>query len=232
MQSSQITTFTFFQFSSFKGKFWAFSQMGLAHSILKNIEGQTFYKLMGSGRGEGFSFMPDFSIYVLMQVWESILVAEDFLTNSSLIKNYNEHCENCHTVYSYNIASHGLWDGQSPFKKPETNSPSNGPIIVLTRATIKWSKMIRFWRYVPTSHNSLKQSKGLLYAKGVGEWPFRNMATISMWRDEEAMKNFAYSSKEHRKAIALTKELNWYKEELFARFEVFNATGDLQSLSR
>jgi heme-degrading monooxygenase HmoA len=58
----------------------------------------------------------------------------------------------------------------------------------------------------------------MLYSKGVGEVPFLNMATFSVWKSAEAMKNFAYQSKEHLKAIKMTRELGWYSEELFARF--------------
>ena len=44
---SQITTSTFFKLETFSNKWWAFTQMQLGHTKLKNISGLTFYKLFG-----------------------------------------------------------------------------------------------------------------------------------------------------------------------------------------
>ncbi|MBK9459894.1 MAG: hypothetical protein IPN94_10800 [Sphingobacteriales bacterium] len=62
---SQIITTTFFKVESFSNKWWAFTQMQFGHSSLKNIEGLTFYKLLGSGAKNGFSSIPNFGTYVL-----------------------------------------------------------------------------------------------------------------------------------------------------------------------
>jgi hypothetical protein len=39
------------------------------------------------------------------------------------------------------------------------------------------------------------------------------------------LKAFAYQQKEHAKAVQLTRELAWYKEEMFARFKVTDSFG-------
>ena len=64
----------------------------------------------------------------------------------------------------------------------------------------------------------LTNNPDLIYTKGVGEVPFVQMATFSIWKNLEAVKQFAYKSKEHATAVKMTRELKWYKEELFARF--------------
>ncbi len=221
---SQVTTISFFKFNSARHQLWALSMMQLAQNDLKKVNGQSFYKLMGSGRGLGFNAFPDWTTYVLLQVWESESAAELFFNGSALMKNYRQRTTEVWIVYLKNIASHGLWDGGNPFLA-EKNIPQVNAILVLTRATIRWHKLISFWRYVPTSHKPLKDNDGLIYTKGVGELPVIQMATLSIWKDAQSLKNFAYNSSEHRQAIEMTRKLNWYKEELFARFTPYKSVG-------
>ena len=44
-------------------------------------------------------------------------------------------------------------------------------------------------------------------------------------QDQAALKKFAYQQKEHARAVQLTRELDWYEEEMFARFKVINSFG-------
>lgn len=221
---SQTTTITFFKFDRVSIKFWALSMMKFAHEGLKEIPGQTFYKLMGSGRGLGFNAFPDWSTYVLLQVWESEDAAQVFFDAAKIFQDYRKRATEIWTVYLKNVSTHGQWGGGNPFQVDESLSNTE-IIVVLTRATIKWHKIISFWRYVPTSHQPLKDNSGLLYTKGVGELPIIQMATLSIWKDIESLNNFAYSTKEHREAINKTRKLNWYKEELFARFKPYKSIG-------
>ena len=79
---NQITTITFFKFKSFYNKLWALFMMQFAHSYIKKTGNQTFYKLMGSGKGLGFNPIPDWSVYCLIQVWDTEKDADLFLENS------------------------------------------------------------------------------------------------------------------------------------------------------
>jgi len=221
---SQTTTVTFFKFQSKADKLWALSMMQLAHAGLKKVPGQSFYKLMGSGRGLGFNALPDWSTYALLQTWESEEAARLFFEASNTIAHYRQRASEVWTIFLKNISAHGLWDGRNPFQAQE-DLPSTELIAVLTRATIKWHKIIPFWKYVPTSHQPLKENDGLIYTKGVGEVPIVQMATFSIWKNKESLNNFAYASPEHRVAIQKTRELNWYKEELFARFKPYKSIG-------
>lgn len=231
MITGQITSVTFFKLSHIFSGLWAFGQMQFAHSSLRAVDGQHFYKLMGSGKGTGFNPWPDWSLYVLLQVWTNEGYADNFFRNSPFFRSYRDKSSAYATVYAQNTGSHGSWGGRNPFSKSEAVN-AGGPQWVLTRATIKSSMLRKFWGYVPTSGRPLATAPGLIYTKGVGEWPLTQMATLSFWESADAMKNFAYGSPEHKKAIALTKALNWYKEELFARFVPYRMTGNLHSLDR
>ncbi len=198
--------------------------MQLAHKSFRNVRGQSFYKLMGSGRGLGFNAFPDWTTYVLLQVWDNEEAAQVFFDSADILENYRKRTIEVWTVYLKNVSAHGQWDGRNPFRAEEL-FPAGEIILVLTRATIKWHKVISFWRYVPTSHQPLKDNAGLIYTKGVGELPVIQMATLSIWRNIESLNNFAYHSKQHREAINRTRKLNWYKEELFARFKPYKSIG-------
>jgi len=220
----QVTTITFCKFKSLFHKLWAFFMMQFAHSYLKEVDGMTFYKLMGSGKGLGFNPLPDWSVYALIQVWKSHEHAEHFFNSAELIRKYRARSIECMTIFMKCLSTHGQWSGQEPFSKTVPAAPGL-PIVVITRATIRYSKLIKFWRFVPTAQKPVSRADGLIYTKGIGEVPIKQMATFSLWKNEAQMKKFAYESTDHQQAIKLTRELNWYKEELFARFTPYQYNG-------
>jgi hypothetical protein len=197
--------------------------MQFAHKHLKNIKGLKFYKLLGTGGGNGFRWDADFSVFAFLATWEHEEAADQFIQNSLLFSLYRENAEEIWTVYMLPVRSYGKWDGINPFS-PVTEKKSK-KIAVITRASIALKQLINFWRYVPSTSHSLKAYDGLIYSKGIGEWPVVQMATFSLWDDEESMKAFAYKNPLHQKVIRKTRELNWYTEELFARFSPVKTSG-------
>ncbi len=114
------------------------------------------------------------------------------------------------------VQAHGAWSGVNPFL-PLATITSNGPIAVLTRATLQLSRMRAFWSEVPNTSRVLEKAEGRIASIGIGEAPFVRQATFSLWRSEEEMQAFAYRS-DHQRVIRRTREERWYREELFARF--------------
>ena len=201
--------------------------MQFAHSDLAEVKGLSFYRLMGSGKGKGFNPLPDWSVYSLLQVWESEEDANQFFNSSTLIEKYKSHTSEQYTLYMKNVSAGGTWVGKNPFEKGTDLDPSL-PIAVITRATIKWNWLIRFWKYVPASQEPLEGNKGLVYTKGIGEVPVVQMATFSLWKNFDAVKEFAYNSKQHKEAIRRTRKNEWYREELFSRFHPYKSSGTWQ----
>lgn len=228
----EITSVTFFKCRGFKNQFWLFKMMRFSHAFLQEVKGQTFYKLMGSGRGIGFNPWPDFSTYAMIQVWEDEQHAHRFFEDAKLMERYERHTTNRWTLLMRNITSKGRWSGNSPFA-PSTNlDPHNPYIAVITRATIRPSRLWQFWKYVPTSQKPLTNQPGLIYTKGIGELPVLQMATFSLWESEQALKHFAYQRSEHTVAIQKTRQLDWYSEELFSRFQPFASYGNWEDLNQ
>ena len=222
---AQVTTITFFRYTTLANKLWAFGMMQFGHNHLKRTKGLTFYKLLGTGKGNGFNPLPDWSTYALLQVWHSEGDANAFFSDSQLCKKYEARSTDQWTIYMKPIKAEGMWSGQNPFRLSEDLDEDNALLAIITRATIRKRLLVKFWRYVPTSEKPLKGNNGLIYTKGIGEIPLMQMATFSVWKSFDDLQNFAYKSKEHSKAITMTRQLNWYKEELFSRFQPYKSIG-------
>ena len=221
---NQITTCTFFKVSGLSNKWWAFKQMQLGIKALQGIAGLTFFKLLGSGGKSGFSAVPNFGTYVLFCVWDSEKNAANFFEHHPFFKTYTSRSTESFTVYSNAAESHGSWDGIQPFSS-QAKLELSQPILVLTRARIRLRKLPSFWSNVAQVSHSLNDYKGVLFSIGVGEWPLIQQATISIWETQAEMIDYAYKNEEHKNVIKLTRKLNWYKEEMFARFQPYKLKG-------
>ncbi|MBG8554097.1 spheroidene monooxygenase [Hymenobacter sp. BT594] len=200
--------------------------MGTAQRPLQRVPGLQFQKLLGSGAG-GFGALPNLLRYGFMAVWESEAAAEDFFNSHPLWREYKHRCQEIWTAHLAPIKSHGLWDKQNPFDYPDTSQAADGPVAVLTRASIRWHKTPRFWRYVAPTSATIAQAPGVLAAIGLGELPVVRQATFSLWTSAQAMQDYAYRSEKHKEVIKLTRQEKWYGEELFARFRVLSSRGTL-----
>ena len=221
---SQITTSTFFKVETSANKWWAFKQMQLGLIQLKNVSGLSFYKILGSGAKNGFSAIPNFGTYILLCVWESENQSETFFAENNFFKEYQERSSEHMTVYMHSAEVHGTWDQKQPFQKNAELSMDK-PIIVLTRARIRFRKLLSFWSRVGSVSQSLENYEGLVLSIGVGEWPLIQQATISIWKTQQEMMDYAYKNPKHREVVMLTRKLKWYKEEMFARFIPYKFVG-------
>lgn len=213
---------SFYYFKGSSNAWWAFKQMRLAHTFLSTTKGLKFYKLLGSGSGDGFSIFPDFNVFALLQVWDS-RQSESLALQADWFKDLAERREGHYNFELEPYVSRGSWSGEQPFKNQEVDETEL--MAVITRARIKSSQLFAFWRSVPEVSKHIKTQKSLLYQKGIGEWPLIEQATFSVWNREEAMKDFAYKQKAHREVVKKTRERQWYSEEQFTRFMIPNHYG-------
>ncbi|WKN44075.1 spheroidene monooxygenase [Tunicatimonas pelagia] len=221
----QITTITFLKFKGLEQKWWAMRQMRDANDVLKSVPGLCFYKLLGSGGGNGFSIIPDTSTYALLLVWEDRTFAEAFFKHHPYCYRGSINTLHQWTVFLEATKVRGTWQQQQPFSVRESMFP-DGPIAVVTRATIHLKKLWSFWKNVPKVSDRLRQHQaGLLFSKGIGEFPLTQQATFSLWKSRDAMVQYAYHSAKHREMIKKTRQLGWYREELFAEFTLTKVRG-------
>jgi hypothetical protein len=221
---AQLTTISFYKFTSPADRWWAFGMMGKAGIALGKVNGRTFWKLMGTGGGDAYQWYPDWSTYALLSVWESSEAAHDFFNTHPTALEYASRANESLRFDLQAYRAHGSWGGAQPFELVAPDE--SGLVCVMTRARIRPKKLIRFWRRVPQVSRSLHFGTAPLFGKGVGTLPLIQQATFSCWPSAEALRDYAYNRKEHAEVVKLTRQLDWYSEELFARFKPIAISGN------
>ncbi len=177
-----------------------------------------FFKLMGTGKNGSFSILPSISRWSMLIAWDNRADYEQFLNKSVIIVYLKLFGAENHDMLFSCVQSRGQWDGANPFSPADPVVRRSSSVAVLTRATIRLSKLAAFWCNVPEAERTLRNTPGLLFSLGMGEFPLFRQATFSIWESTDAMHHFVYSTKHHRKVISRTRKEHWYKEELFAEF--------------
>lgn len=187
----------------------------------KNI---SFYKLMGTGKNGTFDKKPDLNQWAIMAAYKTEI------TDTNIEKLYGKFISKwlsvfkctVHTHLLEPIEGHGTWDSKKPFGNLPPKSDFEGKIAVITRATIRLSKLKFFWENVAPIAVKMSTAKGFITSYGVGEIPWIKQATFSIWDSKEDMKNFAYGMKEHAEVIKKTRQQKWYSEDMFTRFRIIS----------
>jgi hypothetical protein len=189
-------------------------------SLNKNI---SFYKLMGSGKNGSFDKTPDLKQWAILTVHSEPSPVESSFSKlyGSFIGGWIKKLAAETSMFILEpLEGHGTWDKKDVFGNLNVRSDHDGRIAVLTRASIKVSKMKEFWANVPAVSQAMKEAKGLQFSIGIGEVPWLDQATFSVWENKESMKAFAYGMKDHSDVIRKTRQRDWYKEEMFVRFRI------------
>jgi hypothetical protein len=182
---------------------------------------------MGCGKNGSFDKIPDLRQWAVLQVFDASATSDtaSYATPAFLLHWWQFfHCE-LSTVVMEPLEGHGKWDGKECFGNIRRQADDEGPVGVLTRATIRIPKLKSFWSNVPGVTAAMNEAEGLICTVGIGEIPWIKQATFSIWENREAMKNFAYRMKAHAAVIRKTREDNWYSEEMFVRFKILSING-------
>ncbi len=168
----------------------------------------------------GFSVFPDFSNYVVISSWKNDKDREKFLQTNKVINSVIKKCSERIEIKIDPYESKGSWDKLNPFKN--NSEYNNERILIITRARVKFKKIIDFFINTSKASNSIKHHEGAHFYKGVGELPIIEQATISIWENEEKMKFYAYNNSDHMKVIMKARKRKWYSEELFVRCNIIH----------
>jgi hypothetical protein len=188
-----------------------------------------FYKLMGTGKNGSFDIWPDFRQWSVMLFYNKSLFND--VSGKSIAKKLLGTFINTwlklsqakvRFIHLEPYAGHGSWDNQSFISQRKSSEEPVGRIAVLTRATIRLTRLIAFWKAVPSTSFQLDQHPGFVFSIGVGEIPLIKQATFSIWESEADMKSYAYKMRAHQEVIKRTRDENWYAEEMFLRFRLLD----------
>ncbi|MGR3434356.1 MAG: spheroidene monooxygenase [Shimia sp.] len=219
---SQAVTLSFFRFAGAGAKLWAFAMMGLVRGRLRRVPDIGFWKLCGSGTGEGFTPIPNTAVYAILATWPSRAVAEARIAEAGPFRAYRARATEAWTVFLTPTQARGDWAGTKPFSVSDDATP--GPLAALTRATIRPRILWDFWGQVPAIEDVIGADPNVAFKIGIGEVPWLHQVTFSIWPDARAMAAFARGGP-HAEAIRAVRTHGWFREELYARFAVTGEHG-------
>lgn len=191
---------------------------------LRRSPGVTFAKVLGTASD---SFVP---AAATPRRWATLICRHSTEPAGAATDWWDRHAVEQAALTLRPLSSHGSWDGRAPFDLPTRQQPWPGPVVVLTRSSLRARAAGRFYRAVPPVAAELRATPGCRLAFGVGEAPLLRQGTVSLWESTEAMTTFAYRSTHHAAVVAATPTQDWYAEQLFTRFALLEATGTINGL--
>ncbi len=219
----QTVSLSLYRFPSVAARLWVLGQMAAARLSFARMPDVGFWKLCGSGTGEGFTPRPDTAVWAILATWPDTETARARVAEAPVYRRWARHASESWTVFLSPASVRGEWSGKSPFTA--SGAALDGPVAALTRATIRPATMLRFWNRVPDISAVIGQDPNVIFKIGIGEVPILHQVTFSIWPDTAAMANFARGDGPHGRAIRAVREHGWFREELYARFHILGASG-------
>ena len=219
----QTVTLSFFRFGPGLPRVWAFAMMGLARLSLRRVPDLRFWKLCGSGTGEGFTPRPNTAVYAILATWPDQATARARLNDAGIFRRYRARADEAWTVFLAPVSARGAWSGVAPFA-PDGPVP-DGPLAVLTRASLRPASGIALLaararhqpgdRQRPQCRLQDRHRRGAAVASG---------HLLDLARPAEH-GDFARADGPHARAIKAVREGDWFREELYARFRILGDAG-------
>ncbi|MFT4782402.1 MAG: spheroidene monooxygenase [Paracoccaceae bacterium] len=243
----QTVSLSFHRFDAWSARLWVLGQMGAARLSLPRVPGIGFWKLCGSGLGEGFTPIPNTAVWAILATWPDEATAREQTARAPVFERWRNKSSETWTVFLSTTSVRGAWSGANPFDVAQSDvDPDAGsetvsqtgadtkpaPIAALTRATVKPSVAMKFWRRVPNISRTIGADPNVAFKIGIGEVPWMQQVTFSIWPDVRAMADFARSPNgPHAQAIQAVRDGAWFREELYARFRILGDSGQWEGKS-
>jgi hypothetical protein len=204
--------------ASFPGRHvpWAVSQLVRGPAAWRSEPGLRFARVLGSGRDGGFGLRPGLDHQGVFLMFDEVADALACLARSPRIAAYRERAGQCLVAVLQASSARGRWAGQAMQAVVPAPGPGE-PVVALTRASIRASQALRFWRHSPPSESALARAPGCQWAVGLGEAPVLRQATLSLWDDTAAMNAYARQGA-HQQAIVASQQAGFFTEWMFVRF--------------
>jgi hypothetical protein len=204
---------------------WALARLARGPGSVRPVPGLRFARVLGSGRGGGFGLVPGLDCQGVFATFDDADQAAAFATGSDTAHAYRGRALEHFFLVLRASSSRGSWAGQAMAPAAATGAPpTEGPVVALTRASIKPSRMLEFWRHSPPAEADLAGAPGCRLAVGLGEAPLLRQATVSVWDNVQAMDGYARHGA-HQRAIRASWGGGYFSEWMFVRFELLRAHG-------
>ena len=199
--------------------------MGAARLALRRERRALFWKLCGSGTGEGFTPRPNWGVWAILATWPDEATARAATTDSPVWQRWRARAGESWTIFLDPLSARGRWAGVNPFLPDLPGQHAQGPLAALTRATVRPSRALKFWDRVPSISAVIGTDPNVAFKIGIGEVPLFHQVTFSIWPDTASMAAFARGDGPHGRAIKAVRDGNWFNEELYARFRLLGSMG-------
>jgi hypothetical protein len=207
---------------------WGWWRVARGQRSLQGQPGLVFAKALGSGHEGGFGLRPSASRQGLFAVFDGEDLADDFIERSEHVQVYRRRSRESCLLKLRATSSRGSWGGQQIAVTAQTDAP--GPVVALTRASIRPRRVGAFWRQSPSSEASLERAQGCHLAVGLGEAPVLRQATFSLWQSQAHMDSYARSGA-HLAAIRAAYDGRYFSESMFVRFVPLLMRGQWKGVS-
>jgi spheroidene monooxygenase len=202
-------------------RLWGYARFLSGRYVLPHFAGLRFARMLGSGHDGGFGLRPSFSRQGLLAAFADEISAARFLA-SPFVAGYRRRSREFLTAMLRAYSCRGSWGGNR--LAIAAGVPASGPVVALTRASIRPSRAIEFWRRAPPAEASLAGAAGCLLAAGLGEAPLLRQATFSIWESVAAMDAYARTGA-HLAAIRASHSGGYFSESMFVRFAPLALSG-------
>jgi hypothetical protein len=194
---------------------WAIWRLVRGARPLRGTPGLRWARVLGSGSGGGFTLKPSATRGGLFCAFDSAAAAAGFLLDSPTLDEYRDHASELCAITLRPYSSRGRWGGQD--LPPSERPPADGPVAALTRASIRATRALDFWRHAPPAQREVETAPGCRLAVGLGEAPLLRQATLSLWDSVQAMDAYARGGA-HQQAIVASQRGRHFSESMFVRF--------------
>lgn len=122
---------------------------------------------------------------------------------------------------------HGTWPGLSDDVPTRRDVEHDGPVLVLTLAKTKFSRLVPFFRASRPAEKAVVKAPGNVFASAVLRPPF--ISSVSLWESSKAAIDYAYSGQQagHPEAITAGRVKPFHHQQAFIRLAIDDIRGSL-----
>jgi hypothetical protein len=130
-------------------------------------------------------------------------------------------------VHARPLRIHGAWPGVGDDVPTRRKVEHDGPVLVLTLAKTKYSRVVPFFRASQPAEKAVVKAPGNVFSSAVLRPPF--VASVSLWESSDAAMDYAFSGHQsgHPEAVAAGRAKPFHHQEAFIRLAIDEIRGSL-----
>jgi hypothetical protein len=131
-------------------------------------------------------------------------------------------------VHARPLRIHGAWPGIGEDVSTRRNVDHDGPVLVLTLAKTKFSRVVPFFRASQPAEKAVVKAPGNVFSSAVLRPPF--ISSVSLWESSDAAMDYAFSGRQagHPEAIAAGRIKPFHHQQAFIRLAIDDIRGALE----